>query len=169
MENTVSGKKRLLTLIIILGLLFLSGTLLLLWLKFQSESMLKRAMMAYCRNSLGLELPGDYQLIQRKALADHGFYAIIQLPSNTMPALSAQVSGNSRWMPLPVPANWVVPDEYSSADYPIPVSSTNGYYFAESWGLISISNDSFPCCIFSLLDLRDCRLFIISRNVNKKE
>lgn len=169
MENIASGKKQFLTLIIILGLLFLSGTLLILWLKFQSEAMLKQAMRVYCHDSLGLDLPSDYQLIQRKTLSNHGFFAIIQLQSNEIPVLLTQVSCNSSWKLLPIPGNWLLPDEYNFTDYPMPVNSSNGYYFAESWGLVSITNDGFPCYIFSLLDRNEFRLFVISRNAGKKE
>ena len=169
MENTSSHKKRFLTLIIILGLLFLTAALILFWLKHQSESLLKQAVRLYCHDSIGLELPDDCQLVQRKPLPGNGFYAVIQLQSNAMPALLKQISANNRWIQLPVPENWVLPEEYSFTGLPIPVSSSNGYYFTESWGLISITNDSFPCYIFSLLDVQKYQLFVISRNPNKKE
>ncbi|NPV02008.1 MAG: hypothetical protein HPY53_11570 [Brevinematales bacterium] len=169
MENTSASKKKFLTFVVILGLLFLTATLILFLLKYQSESLLKQAVRLYCRDSIGVELPDDFQMVQRKSLPGNGFYAVIQLQSNTLPALIRQISTNNRWILLPMPKNWVLPEEYNFNGIPFPVNSSNGYYFAESWGLISITNDSFPCYIFSLLDMQKFQLFVISRNPNTKE
>ena len=167
--NEKDLKKKYLVFTMVVGAIFLLGLLFIVRMKFLSEELIVKGISVYAGQSLKIQLPAGFSIVKKASLQPDGFYAVIEIAPEDNPLFMSVLATNSEWTRLPLPPEMILPEYPVIKDIPIPAGATNGYYFCESWGLLSLTNCGFPCYLFALYDSDLKRIYILDHKPNKEK